>query len=91
MELELRFFANFREIVGQKEITGRYDGVSTIGDLIEALSDEYPDMELLEGDGSLREFITVMRNGRDVAHIEGLQTALDDGDTVSVFPPVAGG
>lgn len=91
MKLTLRFFANFRETVGQKTIDREYDGVSTVGEMIQALSEEYPDMDLFEADGSLREFITVLKDGKDVTHIDGLETELEDGDTVSVFPPVAGG
>jgi molybdopterin synthase sulfur carrier subunit len=33
----------------------------------------------------------VLKNGREVVHMEGLATPLADGDAVSVFPPVAGG
>jgi molybdopterin synthase sulfur carrier subunit len=33
----------------------------------------------------------VLKNGREVLHLDGLDTPLDDGDRVSVFPPVAGG
>ncbi|MCU4717296.1 ubiquitin-like small modifier protein 1 [Halapricum hydrolyticum] len=91
MELTLRFFASFREVVGQKTIVREYDDVSTVGDVLEALTAEYPGLELHGEDGSLREYITVMRNGRDVAHIDGLDTELSGGETLSLFPPVAGG
>jgi molybdopterin synthase sulfur carrier subunit len=35
--------------------------------------------------------LTILKNGREVVHIEGTETELDDGDRLSVFPPVAGG
>jgi len=91
MEIELRFFANFREAVGQKTITREYDDVQTVGDVMRALEEEFPEMELFEDDGSAREFLTIMRNGQDITHIDGLETTIEDGDTVSAFPPVAGG
>ncbi|MFC7131617.1 MULTISPECIES: ubiquitin-like small modifier protein 1 [Salinibaculum] len=91
MEITMRFFANFREVVGQKTLHREYDDVSTVGDVLRALSEEYPDMELFEDDGSLREYLTIMRDGKDIAHIEGMETELSGGETVSVFPPVAGG
>ncbi len=91
MEVTLRFFANFRDAVGQKTISREYEDVSTVGDALRAVADEYPELDLFEDEESLREFLTVMKDGRDVAHLDGLETDLDDGDTVSVFPPVAGG
>ncbi|MFT4921162.1 MAG: molybdopterin synthase sulfur carrier subunit [Haloarculaceae archaeon] len=91
MEITMRFFASFRDEAGQKVINREYDDVSTVGDLARTLSEEYPGMELFDDDGSLREFISIMRNGEDVTHLDGLETTLEDGDTVSMFPPVAGG
>jgi molybdopterin synthase sulfur carrier subunit len=90
MELELRFFANFREAVGQKSISREFDDDTRAGDVLEALSEEYPDMTLFEN-GELREFLTILRNGQDIEHLDGLETDLDQGDELSVFPPVAGG
>jgi len=90
MELELRFFANFRATVGQKTVVREYDDDDDAGDVLRALAEEYPEMDLFE-DGDLREFLTILRNGQDIQHIDGLTTELEDGDEVSVFPPVAGG
>jgi len=91
MEIEMRFFANFRDAVGQKEISREVDGNATVGSALEEITEEYPDVDLFAEDGSLREFLSVMKNGRDITYIDGLETELEVGDTVSVFPPVAGG
>ncbi|PSP56061.1 molybdopterin synthase sulfur carrier subunit [Halobacteriales archaeon QS_1_67_19] len=89
MALELRFFATFREAVGQKTLEREYPDGTTVGDVLTDLAEEY-DMTLFE-DGDLRPQLSIMKNGKDVAHLDGLDTPLDDGDTLSVFPPVAGG
>jgi len=91
MELDLRFFASFRESVGQKTISREYEDVADVGDVLRALSAEFPDMELFAEDGTPREFITIMKDGKDVTHMDGLETEIEDGTTLSVFPPVAGG
>lgn len=91
MELDMRFFANFRESVGQKTISREYEDADDVGDVLRSLSEEYPDMELFDEDGSLRDFLTIMKDGKDITHIEGLETEVEDGTTLSVFPPVAGG
>jgi len=90
MEIEMRFFANFRDAVGQKTVTWECEG-ATVGDLLHDLAAAYPEMDLFEDDGNLRDFLTIMKGGKDIAHQEGLDTTLEDGDTVNVFPPVAGG
>ncbi|RBI64106.1 ubiquitin-like small modifier protein 1 [halophilic archaeon] len=89
MDLTLRFFANFREAVGQKTLEREYPDDATVGDVLESLVEEY-DLDLFE-DGEMRDQLSIMKNGTDVVHIEGPETSLSDGDTLSVFPPVAGG
>lgn len=93
MELSLRFFATFREAVGEKERTRTYDGDrTTVGTVLADLEDEYEGLagQLLE-DGAIRDQLSVLKNGNEVVHMEGPDTPLRDGDTLSVFPPVAGG
>ena len=44
----------------------------------------------VEGDG-LRRFVNVYVNDEDVRFLGGLETKLNDGDSVTVLPAVAGG
>lgn len=92
MRLELRFFATFREVVGTKTIEREYADGMAVGDVLRVLEDEFDGLEgeLIE-DGDLKRHINVLKNGREVLHIEGVETDLGDGDTLSIFPPVAGG
>lgn len=90
MEVELRFFATFREAVGQKTIRREFEDGADAGEILRALTDEFPELSLFE-DGDLREYLTILRNGEDITHLDGLETELGDGDELSVFPPVAGG
>ncbi len=93
MELELRFFANFREAVGQKTITREYDDGATVGDVLRALEAEFDGLEgnILDDDGDILPQLSVLKEGREVLHMEGTETTLEDGNRLSVFPPVAGG
>ena len=91
MQPELKFFATFREAVGEKTIEREYPDDATVGDVLEALVEEHPDLDVFEEDGELRPHLSILVNGRDVVHVDGLDTGLEDGDTLSVFPPVAGG
>lgn len=92
MRLELRFFATFREAVGQKTIHREFADGSSVGEVLATLEGEFADLEgQLLADGEIAEHLSVLRNGREVYHLEGPDTPLSDGDTLSVFPPVAGG
>lgn len=93
MQLHFKFFANYRDAVGQKYLDRSYDDDSlTAGEMLADLETEYEGLSgsLLEN-GDVRTAVNVLVNGRDVAHIDGTDTVLEDGDTVSIFPPVAGG
>ena len=92
MDIDLRFFATFREAVGEKERTRSVADDATVGDVLAALEGEYDGLEgrLLE-DGAVRPQLSVLKNGRNVVHRAGTETTLEEGDVVSVFPPVAGG
>lgn len=91
MTVELRFFATFRSAVGQKSVERDY-GVDTVGDLLAAVEDEWPELagDLLR-DGEIPGQVSVLRNGKDVHHLDGPDTPVESGDRFSVFPPVAGG
>lgn len=92
MELELRFFATFRDAVGRKTVVREFAEGTTVGDVLAALEADYEGLagELVE-DGEIRPQLSIMKNGRDVVHQQGTETPLEDGDALAVFPPVAGG
>lgn len=92
MELELRFFATFREAVGRKVVEREFEAGATVGGVLAAIEAEYPELggEILD-DGDIRPQLSILKNGREVVHIDGTDTALEDGDRLSVFPPIAGG
>ncbi len=92
MDIDLRFFATFREAVGEKERTRTVEDDATVGDVLAALEGEYEGLEgRLLADGTIRPQLSVLKNGRNVVHMAGVETTLEEGDVVSVFPPVAGG
>jgi molybdopterin synthase sulfur carrier subunit len=63
-----------------------------VGEVLLALEDEFEGLagELVI-DGEIRDQLSVLKNGREVLHMAGVDTVMTDGDRLSVFPPVAGG
>mgnify|MGYP000406884101 FL=1 len=93
MDLELRFFATFREAVGQKTLEREFEDGATVGEVLLTLESAYGGLEgkLIDDQGDLQPNLNILKNGREVLHMEGTETVMEDGDTLSVFPPVAGG
>lgn len=93
MDLQLRFFATFREAVGQKTLDHEFEDGATVGEILLALESKYDGLEgqLLDDQGDLQPNLNILKNGREVLHMQGTETTMEDGDTLSIFPPVAGG
>jgi molybdopterin converting factor small subunit len=48
--------------------------------------------QLFDSGGNLFPYIRLMVNGRDIAFLEKkMETALQEGDEILIFPPVGGG
>ena len=74
---------------GAKSVSASGDSLSA---LFADLDARYPGIrERLVDDGGLRRFVNVYLNDEDVRFLAGLETALSDGDEVTILPAVAGG
>ena len=64
----------------------------TLRSLLASLDATYPGIqERIVDDAGLRRFVNVYLNDEDVRFLDGIDTALSDGDVVTVLPAVAGG
>ena len=65
----------------------------SLSDVIAGLDAAHPGFaeRLLDDDGGLRKFVNVFVDDDDVRYLDGLDTAVADGITVSIIPAVAGG
>ena len=79
--IRVRFFAAPREAIGETEIEREIPAGTTVGELIQLLTQEYPALR------PYTRFISVAVNRAYV----GMQTELHDGDEVACLPPVGGG
>ena len=64
-----------------------------LSEVIGALEAAHPGMgdRLLDENGALRKFVNVFVDDDDVRYLDGLDTDVADGLTVSIIPAVAGG
>jgi molybdopterin converting factor small subunit len=75
---------------GEKELSA--DG-SSVGEVLQSVVQSHPDTEsqLFAPDGGLNRYVNVYLNDEDVRVLDGLDTAVGDGDTLVILPAMAGG
>ncbi|WP_331233948.1 ubiquitin-like small modifier protein 1 [Natronorarus salvus] len=89
-----KLFADLAEAAGEKELPVAADPGDTVSEALDALLADYPALaeRVLTEEGELEEHINLLRNGRNVHTAEaGLETELEAGDELALFPPVSGG
>ncbi len=91
MSVVVRLPSQLRVLVGG---AGEVDvEAQTVREAIEAVDAAYPGIasRVLDDRGALRRFVNVFVADEDVRFLDGLDTALAAGQTVSLVPAVAGG
>ena len=80
-----------------RQFAGKKDSVqlagSTVGEVLKSLTSEYADLRrhLYNDEGKLRSFVNVYVNDEDIRYLNKEATPLNDADTVSIVPSIAGG
>ncbi|MET7611344.1 MULTISPECIES: MoaD/ThiS family protein [Streptomyces] len=90
MAIEVRIPTILRQYTdGQKAVEGTGE---TLADLFADLETRHAGIQgrVVDG-GQLRRFVNVYLNDEDVRFVDGIDTKLSDGDTVTILPAVAGG
>jgi molybdopterin synthase sulfur carrier subunit len=66
---------------------------ATIADAITELQTRFPGIKerLVDESGAVRRFVNVYVNEEDIRFLQNQQTALKDGDEISIIPAIAGG
>lgn len=88
----VRVFANLRELCGDVSIDVKPEGNKII-DILDKMVAMFPKLEeeIFTKDRELKPFVQVYINGRNIIHLENLETSVKETDELALFPPVAGG
>ena len=92
--MEWTLFATLAETAGDSEITVDVDAPATVGDALDALLEAHPALadDVLDEDGSVGDHVRLLHEGRDpFVEADGLETTVEAGDELALFPPVSGG
>jgi molybdopterin converting factor small subunit len=75
---------------GEREVTAPGN---TVGSVLSALAEVHPatQSQLFGADRQLNRYVNVYLNDEDVRVLDGLDTAVGDGDVLVILPAMAGG
>ncbi|HYQ47939.1 MAG TPA: MoaD/ThiS family protein [Thermodesulfovibrionales bacterium] len=74
---------------GKEEVDGQ---AGTIIALVNELDRQYPGLaERVSENGKIRRFVNIYVNDEDIRFLNAEETAVKDGDEVSIVPAIAGG
>ncbi|MEZ7003233.1 MoaD/ThiS family protein [Streptomyces sp. SCSIO 75703] len=90
MAIEVRIPTILRQYTdGQKAVEGTGN---TLAELLADLETRHAGIQArIVDDGQLRRFVNVYLNDEDVRFLDGIETKLADGDSLTILPAVAGG
>ncbi|HEX6393292.1 MAG TPA: ubiquitin-like small modifier protein 1 [Acidimicrobiales bacterium] len=91
MAVTVRIPTQLRPLAGGNNDV-QLDGTS-VGEVLKSLEVAYPGFHdrLFDDAGKLRRFVNVFVADEDIRFLDGLDTAVAEGATVSIVPAVAGG
>ena len=66
---------------------------ASVGEVLRGLAEAHPatQTQLFGGDGELNRYVNVYLNDEDVRVLDGLGTAVGEGDVLVILPAMAGG
>lgn len=91
MSVKVRIPTPLRTVTGGVSEVGV--DASTVREMISALDAKHPGLRarICEDTGEVRRFVNVFVGDEDIRFLQGLDTPLNDGISVSIIPAVAGG
>ena len=92
VSITVKTFAAIREVADAAIVLDIAEG-ATIRMLLDMLTARYGGLGgiIFAEAGELRNKVNILKNGRNVHFLKGLDTEIEDGDIIALFPPVAGG
>ena len=91
MAAKVRIPTPLRKLTNNEELVEV--NAATIGGAIIELQNRFPGIKerLLDDSGAVRRFVNVYVNEEDIRFLQNQETALKDGDEISIIPAIAGG
>lgn len=91
--MKLKVFGTLRQFVAAKQVDLEVQSGDTVRDALVRLAGDQPALgeRILDDDGNLQKAINVLVNGRSIKFLDDLNTTIQEGDELAIFPAVGGG
>jgi len=91
MPTEVRIPTPLRKLTGENEVVSA-EG-ATVGEILASLDKAYPGLteRICDEQGNVRRFVNIFLNDEDIRFLGEKETAVKDGDEISIVPAIAGG
>lgn len=93
MSVIVKVFATFRDLLGQNQVELSVPEPIPLRQVLDLLFARYGEKlqkNLLEN-GQVRPMVKILVNGRAIRWLANLDTLIQAGDTLAIFPPIGGG
>lgn len=94
LKVEVRLFANLRELAKTKAVVEDIKIGTSVGDVLQKICERFGAKfreQILDRHGQPNENVKILLNGRNIVFLHDTATKLKDGDVIAFFPPVGGG
>ena len=94
IRIKISFLSLLADIVNEEDIIMSIKVDSTVEDALNILSKEYGNKfkeTIFTPSDSLKDYILLGLNGKDIRSLDNLKTLLHNGDEISFLPAIAGG
>jgi molybdopterin synthase sulfur carrier subunit len=91
MPIQVRIPTPLRKFTGGSEAVTASG--ATIAAVVQDIETRHPGLKerICDESGKVRRFVNVYVNGDDIRFLDNLDTAVKDGDEISIVPAIAGG
>ena len=91
MPTSVRIPTPLRKLTREEEVVAAEGG--TISEVLTSLEKSYPGLaeRICDEEGNIRRFVNIFLNDEDIRFLEDKNTAVKDGDEISIVPAIAGG
>jgi molybdopterin synthase sulfur carrier subunit len=94
MTVSVKFIGSFRSLSGKNRLALKLENAAPFSEVVKKIAEGLPRLEeaLIDPEcGSPKTNMLVLVNGKEISVLNGLETAIKDGDEVVFVPVVHGG
>jgi molybdopterin synthase sulfur carrier subunit len=92
LKIKIEFYASMREVFQEKEREIELERALNIRDILDLLCNTYQRRQkIFNHSGQLRPDVNILKNGRHIKFLDDVETKVEEGNTIAIFPAVYGG